>query len=260
MRRHKDKLSEAIARLKQEGLTQDVPREVAEETLRRIADCGPGSELGLTRSGTADSNTRTVPIHNPRFLIPNLSRLAAAAAILVLGGYLGARLSAPKLMDWDQVREALAPSVAAAVEPALRARLVEDVRRDYQLALAATYVRVKEELTEQYRSDLNRLALQMLAASNAVTNELLTRLVQDIDTAKDQDLRRIARALSEIERNRVQDKTQLASGLQTLAYHTEDEMARTKREIAQFLVSTGPAGLDLPSVEPRPTYQERNQP
>jgi hypothetical protein len=244
MREHDDKLSEAIARLRQEGQSREVPKEVVNETLRRIADCG---------LRTADSGARALSIRN-------LFKLAAAAAIFVLLGYTAGRLSAPKPMSLDQLREALAPSVAAAIEPAIRKRVVEDIRHDYQLALAGTYVRVKEELTEQYRNDLNRFAIQTLAASNAATNELLTQLVHSIDTAKAQDLRRIAQALTEIEMNRVQDKTQLVSGLQTLAYRTEDELSRTKREVAQLLVDAHPAGFDVPQVEPRQTPGERNQP
>ena len=244
MREREDKLSEALARLRQEGQSQEVPKEVASETLRRIAA----------------SSTRCVPIRNPQFEIRSLFKFAAAAAVFVLVGYTAGRLSAPKPMSMDQLRATLTPSVAAAIEPALRKRVVDDIRHDYQAALAGTYVRVKEELTEQYRNDLNRFAIQTLAASNAVTNELLTQLVQSIDTAKTQDLRRIAQALSQIEMNRVQDKTQLASGLQTLAYRTEDELSRTKREIAQFLVDVRPAGFDVPQVEPRQIDDERNQP
>jgi len=244
MKKREDKLSEAVARLKQEGLSQELPKEVVDETLRRMADGG---------FPMADSRGRVLPIR-PLF------RLATAAAVFVLLGYTAGRLATPKPMDLDQLREALVPSVAAAIEPALRARLAEETRRDYQLALARTYVRVKQELTEQYRSDLNRFALQTLAASNAVTNELLTQLVQNIDTVQTQDLRRITRALYEIEMNRVQDKTQLASGLQTLAYRTEDELSRTKNAIAQLAADTRPTGFDLPPVEPRQTYKERNEP
>jgi len=251
MKEHEDKLAKAIERLKHEGQAQEVPPEVVDETLRRIADCG---------FGIADSGPRALPIRNPKSAVRNLGRLAAAAAILIVVGYTAGRLSAPKPPDLDQLGETLAPSVAAALEPALRRRVAEDVRRDYQLALAAMYVHVKEELTEQYRSDLNRLAVQTLAASNAVTNELLTQVLQDIDTAKTQDLRRITRALYEIEMNRVQDKTQLASGLQTLAYRTEDEISRTKREIGQLLVEARPARFDLPPVEPRQIPDERNKP
>jgi hypothetical protein len=231
MRRHEDRLPEAIARLKQQAQSQPVPKGVMDETLRRIAD----------------SSTLCTPIRNPPFEIRSLFKFAAAAAVFVLLGYTAGRLSAPKPMSLDQLREALTPAVAAAIEPALRKRVVDDIRHDYQAALTGTYVRVKEELTEQYRSDLNRFAIQTLAASNAVTNELLTRLVQSLDTAKAQDLRRIAQVLSEIEMNRVQDKTQFASGLQTLAYRTDDKFS----QIAQLLVDVRPASFDVPQVEPR---------
>jgi len=241
---HKDRLSQALDWLKQEGLSQEPPQEVVDETLRRMADSG----------------ARMVPLRRPPSAIHGLFRLAAAAVVLVAAGYAVGRLSAPKPLNLDQIREALTPSVAAALEPALRATVVDEMRDDYQIALAGLYVRLKEELTEQYRNDLNRFAVQTLAASNAVTNELLTQLVQNIDTAQTQDLRRITRVLYEIEMNRVQDKTQLAGGLQTLAYRTEDELSRTKHAIAQLVANTRLTGFDLPPVEPRQTDKERNKP
>ncbi len=117
-------------------------------------------------------------------------RLSLAAAALILLGFAIGRLSGPAPLDMDELREALAPAVAAAIEPAIREKLMEDMRQRYQVALAATYVKVKEELTEQYRDDLNRFAVQTLAASNAMTNRLLAELIENIDTAQAQDLTR----------------------------------------------------------------------
>ncbi len=134
------------------------------------------------------------------------------------------------------------------------------MKHHYQLGLASTYVRVKDELTEQYRNDLNRFAVQTLAASNAVTNDLLTQLVQSLDTAKAQDFRRIALALYEMERSRVQDKTQLASGLQTLAYCTENELTRTRQQFAQLLTDVRPEELDLPAIPAQQLPDERSKP
>jgi hypothetical protein len=245
MNRRKDILADALAQLKQEGQSQSVPKEVLDQILERISD------FGLR---TADSGTHTLPIRNRQSAIRRLGRLAAAAAVLVLAGYAAGRLSAPEPMSLEQLHDALAPSLAASIEPAIRERLIEDMRRQYQLALANTYVHLKEELTQQYREDLNRYAMQTLAASNAVTNELLAGLMQTIDTAKAQDLRRIAQTLYEIERNRVQDKEQLASGLQTLAYRTEGELARTKRQIAQLLIDVRPEAF-----EPILNHDERNE-
>ncbi len=246
MNKHKDILAEALAWLKQEGQSQEVPKEVLDQTLEKMADCG---------LGTAGPSTQVLPIRNPKSAIRSLGRLAAAAAVLLLTGYAVGRLSAPQPMSLEQLHDALAPSLAAALEPAIREKLIEDTRRQYQLALANTYVHLKEELTQQYRDDLNRYAMQTLAASNAATNELLAGLMQTIDTAKAQDLRRIARTLYEIEMNRVQDKEQFASGLQTLAYRTEDELARTRRQIAQLLIDNHPQGF-----EPMQNDDERNEP
>ncbi len=251
MKKREDILAQALAQLKREGLSENVPQEVLDETVRKIADCG----LRI-----ADSSPDHLSLRNPKSAVRNWSRFAAAAAVLLFAGYAFGRLSAPRPPDLDQLREALAPSLAASLEPAIRERLVEDLRQQYQLALAGTYVRVKEELTEQYRDDLNRFAVQTLAASNAVTNELLTQLIQSMDTAKAQDLRRIAQVLYQIEHNRVQDKTQLASGLQTLAYHTENELTRTRREVAQFLGDVRLEGLDGPVGQPKHIYDERSEP
>jgi hypothetical protein len=251
VKKREDILAQALAQLKQQGLSASVPQEVLDETVRRIAD-------GSLR--TANSGPCPLPLRNPKSASHNWSRLVAAAAVFVLAGYALGRLAAPRPPDLDQLREALAPSLAATLEPALRERLVEDMGQRYQLALAGTYVRVKEELTEQYRSDLNRFAVQTLAASNAVTNELLTQLIQSLDTAKAQDLRRIAQALYQMERNRVQDRTQLASGLQTLADHTENELTATRRQVARFLGDVRLEGREGPAGQPKHMEEERSEP
>ena len=209
--RKKDKrtLDEAVAQLKQQGSREPLPQEVIDATARRIADC---------RLQIADSHPRVAPIRS-------FSRIAVAAA-LVIAGYAAGRLSAP--VDMDQLRDKLTPEVAASLEPAPRQEL------------AGTYVRLREDLTAQYREELNRYAIQTLAASNATTNELLGQLVQAIGTAQAQDQRRMAQAIYEIETKRMQDRTQLAAGLQTLAYRTDDELSRTNTVLASLLVGGGP--------------------
>ena len=113
-----------------------------------------------------------------------------------------------------------------------------------QLGLTNGYIQIKDDLSEQYRQDLNRFAVQTLAASNAVTNELLAELIESIDATQAQDLRRIAAALEQMELIRLHDKTQLVSGLETLAYQTEDELQRTRQDMMRFLVNTQPDSPD----------------
>ena len=243
-RRERDILAEAIDQLKKQGLANLLTEEVIDETVRRIA------ERGVQR---ADSDAGQ---HSTRNRVSLGLRFAAAAAVFLLIGYLAGRLTGP---DMEQLREALTPSVAAALEPVLRQKLSEEMTDRWQMATAATYVRLKNELGQQYRDDLNRFAIQTLAASNATTNALLAELVQAIDTAKAKDLREIALALSQIEAKRVQDRTQLAAGLQTLAYHTEDEFSQTKKVLARFLVDQPPQETDLPRHPPTETESERDK-
>lgn len=228
MEQDRDLLAEAIARLKQDGLSEQVPKAVMEEAARRLAEAE-------SRIGTASGMD-----HNRIGLAKRTIKLVLAAAAVLILGYAVGRLTAPTPMDLDQLRETLAPSVAAAIEPAVRERLVSEIGRGYRVALADTYVRLKEELTAQYRDELNRYAAQTLATSNAVTNQLLVELVQAIKTEQDKDLRSIALALHRIETNRLQDKKQLATGLETLAYRTEDEFQRTRTGLVQLLANTYP--------------------
>ncbi len=237
MERDRDLLAEAIVRLKQDGLAEQVPKAVMEEAARRLSEAE--SRIGASRGARAPVFSGGMD-RNRAGLARRAIRLALAAAAVLILGYAIGRLTAPAPMDLDQLREALAPSVAAVIEPAIRERVVSEIRQGYRVALAGTYVRLKEELTAQYRDELNRYAVQTLATSNAVTNQLLAELVQAIKTEQDKDLRSIALALHRIEANRLQDKKQLATGLEALAYRTEEELQRTRTGLVQLLVNTYP--------------------
>lgn len=243
----RDVLAEALAQLKRQGLSEKPPKAVVDETIRRLADARPAA------SGLDPRDARRIFLGRMAVAAP----LAAAALILV--GFAIGRLSGPAPLDLDELCRALAPSVAASIEPALRAELIDDLRQRYQVALAASYVKVKEELTQQYRDDLNRFAVQTLAASNAVTNRLLAELVENIDSAQAEDLTRIARALRQIEVNRMQDKTQLATGLKTLASRTENELSKTRHAFVQLLANYQTEDL---GPEPNPLHDpnERTEP
>ncbi len=244
MKRDDDILARAAARLKEGAAGQQPPKAVVEETVRRLA-CARSAQQEARYGDRRRINIRQVT-----------TRFSLAAAALIALGYVFGRFSGPAPVNMDKLREALAPSLAASLEPAIRAKVVEDLQQRYQLALAATYVKLKEELTEQYRDDMNRAAVQTLAASNAVTNRLLAELVESIGTAQAQDLTRIAQALHWIELNRVQDNTQLAAGLQTVAQRTEE----TRRQFVQLLVDVRPEDLGAQPSQPTRIHNERNEP
>jgi hypothetical protein len=251
-RNDRDILAEALAQLKQQGLSQQPPQAVVEETMRRLAEARrvPGN---IEPSDAAASGPRRV------LLGRTAVRLSLGAAAMILLGYAIGRLSGPPSLDMDELRETLAPAVAASIEPALRQELMDELRQRYDGALVAGYVRMKEELTQQYRDDLNRFAVQMLAASNAATNQHLAAIVENIDAIQAQDRSRIARLLHQIELNRVQDKTQLAKGLQTLASQTEDKLLATRQQVVQLFANYQPEEYGLPP-QLLQIPRERNEP
>ena len=229
MEEHENKLEQAVEALKNEQIPPGPTRELTDSTIAKLAE-------------TAEQ-TDTVQ-HKSRILIfegiratKSLTKIAAVAVLLIAAGYATGRLAAPKPPDMEQIR--------AAIEPTIRQELLAETKQYLQLGLANGYIRVQDELRRQYRQDLNRFAVQTLAASNAVTNELLTELIESINATQAQDLRRIAAALEQMELNRLYDKTQLVSGLETLAYQTEDELQRTKQDMAQLLSYTQP-GFSIP--------------
>ena len=164
----------------------------------------------------------------------SFTKVAAAAVLLIIAGYAAGRLSAPRGPDAEQLQ--------AALEPAIRERLLDEMRQYLQLGLASCYARLKDDLSQQYRSDLNQFAAQTLAASGVVTNQLLEELIESINAAQTQDRQWVTAALEQIELNRLQDRDQLSSALAGFAVRTEDELLRTKADMAQLLYYGQPDG------------------
>jgi hypothetical protein len=211
MKDESDILAEAIAQLKEQSERDTPPPELLARTSRQLADAE--RKRGEARGGGRPLQARVVRLG---------LGLSAAAAILIATAYAGAQLSAPRAPDLDQLRRELIPSVAAALEPTIREKLADEMTQRFQLALANTYVLLREELTAQYREELNRYAAHTLVASNNATNQLLAELAQSIRESQTQQLYSVAQALEAVDSKRRYDTTQLTAGLQTLAYQTND--------------------------------------
>jgi hypothetical protein len=236
MRDKEDILSEAMEQLKSEQIPPGPPQELASATLMKLNEAAQQhSQPSHTRASITDRPRTT------KAFIGLTSKVAAAAVLLVLAGYAVGRLSATRPVDEDQLYCQLKTSLRAALEPQIRRKLIEETDRRQQLALASWYVQLKEDLTRQHERELTRFATQTLTASNTITNHLLAELVQAISAAQTQDLRTVATALHQIELKRLEDKTQLTTGLETLAYQTEDQLQRTKQEMVHLLVDIQPA-------------------
>ena len=162
------------------------------------------------------------------FVFRQFSKWAVAAVLLALVGYAAGRLSGPGV-DMDQLSATLTNSV--------RADLAQEMTEQWRDELATSYVQLKDELNQQHQKDLNRFALQTLAASNTSTNQLLTELIQSINAAQAHDRQWVLAALDQIESNRLADTTQFRNGLESLAVLTGNEFERTRQDMVQLLVN-----------------------
>jgi hypothetical protein len=218
----KDILAKAVDQLKDRPVSSGPPADVVRETLARLSKAEPG----LT--------TVAAPGHI-RVWVWSAARLAVAATILIAAGYAAGRASAAKPLDMEKLRA----NLEASLEPAIRKNILEEVVQKQQQAMLATYLQVKNDLTEQYRADLNRFAIQTFTASNTVTNRLLEELVQSMKIGRLQDRQLFADALEQVEAQRVQDSTRLGSAIVGLAATTETKFQRTE-DMVKLLVYQQP--------------------
>ena len=221
-------LEKAVEALKNEQVPPGPPQKLVESTIAKLAE-------NAEQADTVKHKDRILILEGLK-ATKGLTKIAAAAVLLIAAGYAAGRLSTPRAPNMEQIR--------AALEPAIRQKLLDETKQYLQLGLANGYIRVRDELSQQYRQDLSRVALQSVAASNAVTNELLTELIESINEAQHQDRQWVTAAFKQIESKRQQDRTELTNAFATLALQTEDELIRTKQDMAQFLSYTRPGQLN----------------
>jgi hypothetical protein len=146
---------------------------------------------------------------------PYLTKLAAAAVLMIGLGYLGGRLSAPAPVDTEQLRADIEDSLRASLEPAIKKELLEEMDTRWDSTFAARSAELKDEFQKQVRRDLMEFAGQTLAYANNRTDERLAELARVIHEARVQDRQRTAEGFKHLESN-------IEKGLVTLAARTNE--------------------------------------
>lgn len=203
-------LEKAVKAMNDQQVPPGPPRELADSTLAELTE--------LSGQTNNMPNGRTISITERIKLPSGFIKVAAAAIVLITAGYAAGRLLSPKPPDIKQLQTVL--------EPAIRSQLVDEMKQYWQLALASSYAQLKDDLTQQYRRDLNQVAAYTLAASGTATNQLLEELIESINQAQTQDRQWVVSALGQIELNRLQDNAQLSNALASFAAQTEENMSR----------------------------------
>ena len=227
MKKKRDILNEAVDALKNQAAPNGPPQETVDSVAAKLPQADGVSPAGRTEKPN----------------IISLTKVAAAAVLLIMSGLVVGRLTSPRPPDLQQLQQELEPSLMASLQPAIRQELLDELKKSWRLAWAGSYVQLKDELGRQFSSEMAEFGAQILAASGRITDRRLTELIEAIDAAQINERRWIAAALEHIELNRLQDRNQLIDGIETLAAQTDDELARTKREMAQFLAYTQPESV-----------------
>ncbi|MHC4123550.1 MAG: anti-sigma factor family protein [Planctomycetota bacterium] len=174
--------------------------------------------------------TKTKVIRMP-LNIPTLAKWAVAAVILIAGGYIGGLLSAP---DY-----AISDSMMASLGSAIKQDVLEQLRPELQSAFAKSNTQLKNELSQQLQQCLYEFANQTLNASSTITKQMLVEVVETIDEVQAQQHRQLVDTLKEIEKNQLDNDSELRDGLVNLANYTTNELQNTKQEVANWLTYSG---------------------
>jgi hypothetical protein len=220
MKDKNDILNKALDELRRRGRGQEVPKEVMEGTLSRLRNRQSEYE-GLAVQRRQRHGWLKVPI---------------AAALMMAVGFAAAKMSGP---DTEQLTSEIEAKLRPQIAEAVVRELSPLIKEGTQTAVLVGCGEVANELSGQLRADVDRMGLQVLAASGALTNQRLEQLIESINAAQHQERRWITAAFDQIESNRMEDKIQLAGGLTTLAAYTEDELARTKQDFVNLLSYSG---------------------
>ena len=218
MKEDKDFLEKAVKSLKNEQIPTGPSDELADATIEKLNQVSE-------QPNTVEFDPR-VRIKDRIIVLNSLIKFAAAAVLLIITGFVAGRLTTTRPPDMEQIR--------ASLEPTIRDQLRGEMKQYMQLGLANSYVRLKDDLTEQYRRDLNQLAANIVTASGTVTNQLLQELIESIDAAQTHERQWFTTALEQIELNRRQDSAQLSNAVMNLAVQTEDQLIRTQQDMEQL--------------------------
>ena len=210
MNEKEDFLNKAIGAVKNENIPNGPTQELSEITLEKLNEIS---------KQLPDENIDKQVVLSKRFtMINNLMRIAAVIILSIIIGYAAGRISSSKTQNQ--------------IESNIRAKLLEEVTQYVQESLVSNYVQIRQELTEQYKEELNIAAIEILNTSNNTTNHLIEELIQTVAAAQIQDRQWITTALRQNEINRLQDKSQLGSALINFASFTEQNLQQTQDDVA----------------------------
>jgi hypothetical protein len=222
-----DLLEKAIEALKDGGGQGHPPAHVVEQTRARLRELSTGPSAANMR---------------PRFLGSSIwVRLAAAAVVLVAAGIGIGRITSPRALTEEQVRD---------LEQRMSERIEARVAGQWAQAQQVGLVALRQDLDQRFEAKVNQVALQILAASNAATTRTLASVVEDLRASQARERQWMAASLGLIESDRFQREASLNGDMAVLASLTQTQ-ARSTRDLVSLFANerldvTNSRETDLP--------------
>lgn len=208
-----DPLHEAVKALKDCDVPDGPPEQTVAETLAALEETAE------------DWNAGAGPV---RFVHASAwGKWAVAAGVMILLGFSVGRFTTPKTLNEVQIA-ALETRLRASLEPAITQQIGQGLSRDLQAIQRASYTTLNEAWDERLRREMQEYAVQILAASNASTNQLMDNLVQGIRMAQAKEHQRLAAIFNKIEFDRLKEDSEVRKSLASVTYLTENYLQTTQ--------------------------------
>ena len=151
---------------------------------------------------------------------------AAAACVFIAAGFLAGRGLRPSV-DVDQLQQ----QWAATVQPQMENRITASVVRSLQPGIVEEYDKLQNALSDQINLGLKVYAEQTVAHNETRIYQLLTGLIDAIETAQVQNQQWTLSAMAELENQRLLDQEAFQNQVEVLAAYTGNELFRTQKAI-----------------------------
>ncbi|MHC4291368.1 MAG: anti-sigma factor [Planctomycetota bacterium] len=155
-----------------------------------------------------------------------LAGYAAAACIFIAAGFLAGRGLQPSL-DIDQLQQ----QWAATVQPQMEDRITASVVRSLQPEIVEEYGKLQDALSDQINLELKVYAEQTVTHNDTRIYQLLTGLIDAIETAQVQNQQWTLSAMAELENQQLRDKEEVYNQFATFAVYTGNELLRTQQKL-----------------------------
>jgi hypothetical protein len=169
----------------------------------------------------------------PRFrlrLPPIVTKLAAAAVLMIGAGFIGGRLSAPQPVNMQEFQAALENSIKSSLEPAIRRQLQDEFENRLQSTMTAERNMLNKDLAQQVHRDMETYAEQTLTMVGNLMDQRLMEFARMVEAARIKDRQRVAAAFDYM-------GSRFGNGLVTLATRTDSlldaERAGSSQDVSE---------------------------